>query len=230
MNSGMAIETKDAPLSDEEVVHRVRNGETALFEILVRRYNQRLYRVARAILGDDSEAEDVVQEAHVRAYQHLNQFTGQAKYSTWLTKIAAHEALARARRRDRFVAIDSVPEPNNDTMTARTSKQPTPEQQALVKELRGLLEASINALPETYRLVFMLREIEGMSTVETAESLGITEETVKTRLHRAKALLRRELFARAGVTSTEAFQFGCARCNRVVAAVFERIKSPRWCT
>ena len=211
-------------LSDAEVVDRVRAGETALFEILMRRYNQRLYRVARTILRDSDEAEDVMQQAYVNAYQHLDQFAGRASFSTWLTKIAVYEALARSRRRG---ANDSraTPQPSDHTMTNLQASAPTPEHQAFASELRGLLESAIDGLPEHHRLVFTLREIEGLSTVATAECLGISEENVKTRLLRARALLRDDLLARTGAATPAAFQFHLSRCNRVVADVFERIRA-----
>src|ERR1700751_1761237 len=142
-------------MSDEEVVRQVLAGKITLFEILMRRYNQRLYRVSRAILGDDSDAEDVMQDAYVRAYTHLNQFAGQAKFSTWLTKIAVHEALARVRWRSRFVDIDSTPKSEGDRMSIFTSRTRDPEQQALAQELKAVLEAAVDALPENYRSVFM---------------------------------------------------------------------------
>lgn len=219
----MSTEANTDAMSDEEVVRQVLAGEIALFEILMRRYNRRLYRAARSILGDDSEAEDVMQDAYVRAYKHLNQFSGQAKFSTWLTKIAVHEALVRVRRRDRFVEIDSTPESEGDSMSILTSKTRNPEQQAFARELSAVLEASVDALPETYRSVFMLRDVEEMSTAETAECLDISEEAVKTRLHRARALLREELYARIGIGTAESFQFAGPRCDRVVSTVFDRI-------
>ena len=183
-------DAKDLLVSDEEVVRRVRAGETGLFEVVMRRYNQRLYRVARAILRDDAEAEDVTQQAYVNAYRHLDQFAGRATFSTWLTKIAVHEALARARRRGRFKEQEAVDDWDGDTMGALKSPGPDPERQAFAGELRALIESAIEALPEHYRTVFVMREVEGMSTAESAECLDITEETAKTRLHRARMLLR----------------------------------------
>jgi RNA polymerase sigma-70 factor (ECF subfamily) len=212
-----------AALSDEEVVRRVRAGDAPLFEILMRRYNQRLYRVARGILRDDGEAEDVMQHAYVEAYLHIGQFAGRAAFSTWLTKIAVYEALARVRRRGRELLVDPLPEAGEDAMSALKSTRPDPEQQALAGEARSLLEASIDALPAAYRSVFVLREVEGLSTAETAECLDVSEEVVKTRLHRARALLREELLARAGVAASTAFSFHLSRCDRVVAGVFARL-------
>ncbi len=210
-------------LSDEEVVRRVRAGDAPLFEVLMRRYNQRLYRVARGILRDDAEAEDVMQHAWVEGYLHIGQFAGRSAFSTWLTKIAVYEALARLRRRGREMLVDPLPEADEDAMSTLKSPRPDPEQQALHGEARALLEASIDALAPAYRSVFVLREVEGMSTAETAECLDVSEEVVKTRLHRARGLLREELLARAGVAASTAFSFHLSRCDRVVAAVFERL-------
>jgi RNA polymerase sigma-70 factor (ECF subfamily) len=213
-------------LSDEDVVRRVLAGDHALFEVLMRRYNQRLYRIARAILRNDGEAEDVMQQSYVEAYSHLGQFEGRAKFSTWLTKIAVYEALARVRRRVREAPLgrqSKAKGEEEDTMGRIRSKEPSPEQQASQGELRKLLESAIESLPATYRSVVVLRDVEGMSTAETAECLGLREDAVKTRLHRARALLRKKLYDRAGVTAPTAFPFHLTRCNRVVAAVFARL-------
>src|SRR5713101_4335416 len=218
-------DARNLPISDEEVVQRVRAGETSLFEIVMRRYNQRLYRVARAILRDDAEAEDVMQQAYVNAYLHLDQFANRAAFSTWLTKIAVHEALARARRRGRFHETDAVHDWDGEAMGALKSPGPDPERQAFAGELRALIESAIEALPEHYRAVFVMREVEGMSTAESAECLDITEETTKTRLHRARMLLRDALYQRAGIQSGAAFSFEAPRCDRVVVAVFEQIEA-----
>ena len=219
-----AITTAASALTDEEVVERVIAGETALFEILMRRYNQRLYRVTRSILGNDTEAEDVTQDAYVRSYMHLGQFDGRAKFSTWLTKIAVHEAMARARSRQRLVEINAAPASMEDGMKLE-SKTPSPEQEVLTHTMRIVLEAAVERLPETYRSVFMLREVEEMSTAETAECLDLSEEAVKVRLHRARSLLRKDIYARTGAATVSAFQFMGARCDRMVATVLERIQS-----
>ena len=209
--------------TDEEVVARVLAGETALFEILMRRHNQRLYRVARAVLRDDSEAEDVMQDAYVRAYQHLAQFAGRARFSTWLTRIAFHEALSRVQRRSRYESIDSADGPSGGIMNMLATAVANPEQQTSQRELGALLESAILALPGKYRAVLMMRDIEEMSTAEAAECLEISEENVKVRLHRARALLRRELFSRAGENRANAFPFMAPRCDRVVRRVLEQI-------
>jgi RNA polymerase sigma-70 factor (ECF subfamily) len=208
-------------LSDEEVVARVLRGQTALFEVLMRRHNERVYRAARAVLRDDREAEDVMQQAYVNAYTHLRQFDGRAKFSTWLTKIAVYEAIARARKRGRYEPLDD--ESGRLERFMPPSAAPDPERQAFARELGALLESAVDGLGDGYREVFMLREVEGMSTAETAAVLEIAEDAVKTRLSRAKAALRRDLLDRAGATAANAFTFGQARCDRVVAAVFTRI-------
>jgi RNA polymerase sigma-70 factor, ECF subfamily len=215
--------TADDGWSDEDVVAQVLGGNTAAFEILMRRYNQRLYRVLRSILRDDSEAEDVMQEAYVRAYQHLNQFAGRAKFSTWLTRIAVNEALARLRHRARFTTLDIQPGSDGGSMTELSSTAPSPEEETVKAEAKSLLEQAILALPESYRTILLMRDVEGMSTAESAECLDITEENVKIRLYRARALMRKQLYSRVSATSSAAFQFMGPRCDRVVKAVFERL-------
>ncbi len=217
------IEPTQAELSDEQVVERVLAGDIACIEILMRRYNQRLYRVALAITRNDGEAEDIMQETYVRAYQHLGQFAGRAKFSTWLTRIAVHESLARNRQRGRFEHSLASPESEGDIMDTFPSGAPGPEQQVSTTEAGRLLEQAVNSLPDLYRTIFVLRDVEELGTGEAAEVLGISEENVKTRLHRARALLRRELYARAGAVSTSAFQFHASRCDRVVKSVLARI-------
>jgi RNA polymerase sigma-70 factor, ECF subfamily len=221
METAVQLATGEA-LSDEEVIERVLAGETGLFELLMRRYNQRVYRVARGILRDDAEAEDVMQDTYVRAYQNLRQYAGRAKFSTWLVRIAVHECLARVQRRSRFQSIDGETE-GVGTMSVLTSRTPDPERSAASAEASALLETAVLGLPESYRAVLMMRDIEEMSTAETAECLSITEENVKTRLHRAHAMLRRDLYARTGAAKSNVFTFGRERCDRIVVRVLERI-------
>ncbi len=224
MVSPAEVATSQEALSDEEVVTRVLAGETGLFEIVMRRHNQRLYRVARAILRNDGEAEDVMQDAYVRAYEHLDQFAGRAKFSTWLTRIAVHEALARQHRGKRYQEMEPMSEREGDPMDRFASLAPDPEQQASGSEIRRLLEEAVEKLPDAYRTVFMLRDVDDMSTSDAADVLGITEDNVKVRLHRARALLRKTLYARAGMERKEAFSFHALRCDRVVKNVFARIQ------
>jgi RNA polymerase sigma-70 factor (ECF subfamily) len=216
------VPEKPETLSDEEVVYRVRAGETALYEVIMRRYNQRLYRIARAILHNDGEAEDVMQDAYVRAYEHLDQFAARAPFATWLTRIAVHEALARLRGRNRIQSLDDT-EDNGDQSMQITSKSPDPEQSASGAQLRGLLEEAVLGLPEHYRIVIMLRDIEELSTAETADALDLTEDNVKIRLHRGHGMIRSWLFERIGAGAKEAFPFMGVRCNRVVEGVFNRL-------
>ncbi|HKE31686.1 MAG TPA: RNA polymerase sigma factor [Candidatus Angelobacter sp.] len=224
MSSVPTIQTNLQQLSDEEVVRRVLEGETALFEVIMRRYNQRLYRVSRVVLRDDSEAEDVMQDAYVRAYEHLDQFEGRAAFSTWLTRIALHEALARKRRRKPIQELDAMQEMKGDSMPILKSSKPDPEAETAQAQVRQLLEGAIQSLPEPYRVIVVLREVEEMDVAETAETLGVSESVVKTRLHRAHAMLRRELHSRARGRVTDLYAFHAPRCDRVVKAVFERIR------
>lgn len=215
-------EAKTEAWTDEQVVERVLAGETALYEVIMRRYNQRLYRVVRAILRDDSETEDVMQDALVRAYEHLNQFEGRASFSTWLTRIAVHEALARVRRQSRNQQLDES-DFDGESPLNYESASPNPEKTTSEAELRQLLEEAVLALPEQFRIVVMLRDIEELSTSETAAALDITEENVKVRLHRGRALIRKDLFARVGETAKETFSFMGVRCDRMVQRVFQRL-------
>ena len=209
-------------LSDTEVVDRVRAGETGLYELLMRRYNQRLFRIIRAVVINDEEAEDILQETWVRAYEHLSQFAGRASFATWVTRIGFHEALARARKRKRWAPVE---DPEGEIMpeAARRSPSDDPESQAIRGQLGTILQSAVDALPDSYRTVFVLREVEQLSTTETAECLGLSEEAVKTRLHRGRALLRRELTGRIGPAIAEAYTFLGARCDRTVARVMARI-------
>ena len=211
--------------TDDEVVSRVRAGETCLYELLMRRYNQRLFRIARSVVRDDAEAEDILQDAWVRAYEHLDQFAGRSTFATWVTKIAFYEALARVRKRKRLVSMhtsngDDVPDEEYIDKNMRN-----PEQQALGGELRQAVASAVDHLPEAYRSVFVLRDVERLSTAETAECLNLSEEAVKTRLHRSRALLRRSLTARLGPALTATYSFLGHRCDRVVGGVMRRIGS-----
>jgi len=219
--------------SDAEIVERVRAGSIELFEVLMRRYNQRVYRLARAVVGNDSEAEDLAQEAWVRAWSHLSQWEGRASFSTWLCRIALHEGWARRRKSKRIEPLEGAAERRSEPKGGeREMKEPaSPEEGAegsvYGAEIRSLLEDAVGSLPETYRTVFVLRHLEELSTVETAECLEISEEAVKVRLHRARAALQRQLLERAGPGIRQAFPFLGARCDRMVATVMARIGSLR---
>jgi RNA polymerase sigma-70 factor (ECF subfamily) len=215
-----ALLALNAALPDEEIVPRILAGETALFEILMRRHNERIYRAARAILRDDREAEDVMQETYVNAYAHLDQFDGRAKFSTWLTKIAVYEALARARKRGRYEPLEDR---SLETFMPITAS-PDPERQAFGRELGALIESAVDGLGNGYREVFMLRQVEGLSTAETAQVLGLSEDVVKTRFSRARHALQEDLQGRIGGAASNAFTFGQARCDAVVIAVLPRLR------
>lgn len=219
--AGLVANLEVQSWTDEEVVARVLAGEAALYEILMRRHNQRIYRIVRGILRDDGEAEDVMQDAYVRAYQHLGQFERRSTFVTWLSRIAMHEAFARARKLGRQVSLDSEPKWNamNPLFTTATS----PEANASNNELRASLEAAILSLPQKYRSVLILRDVEEMTTAEVASSLEISEELVKVQLHRARALVRKALVRQSGQSIRELFAFPATRCDRVVAAVLSRI-------
>jgi RNA polymerase sigma-70 factor, ECF subfamily len=212
-------------IPDLELVGRIRAGESQLYELLMRRYNQRLYRTVRSVVTDDLEAEDVLQEAWVRAYEHLDQFSGRAQFATWVTRIAFYEALARNRKNKRWAPLEDQAGEIMPEAVPRLTNVATPETQAIQSQLDQLLQNAIDALPDTYRSVFMLRDVELLSTTETAECLGLSEEAVKTRLHRARALLRRELQARMGPSLTVAHSFLGARCDRIVELVLKRIRA-----
>ena len=200
-------------LTDHQLVRRVLAGETALFEILVHRHSQRVYRAARAVLRSDDEAADVVQETYLRAYRNLKQFAGQAKFSTWLIKIAIHEARARKRKSKGRSALRPIApaRPGREEPTT----DPDPEKLALVREVRTILEAAIDALPDLYRAVFVMRGVEELSTADTAACLNLSEDVVKTRLRRARALMRKQIYASVGPMRREAFRFAGKRCQRM---------------
>jgi RNA polymerase sigma-70 factor (ECF subfamily) len=223
-SSGTAV--VPSSLTDAEVVKRVRAGDRALFEILMRRHNQRVYRAIRAVVKDEGDVEDAMQQAYVNAFTHLHQFEERSQFSTWLTRIALNEAFGRRRKLqvEMKARVESdVDEYPGEFMASIPSPQPDPERQAYALELHHVLEQAVDALPEGYRTVFMLRDIEGLSTSETGEGLGLGEEAVKTRLHRARAMIRRSITERIGTVAPGAFQFEAPRCDRVVAAVFARI-------
>ncbi len=224
MAQSPAVTVDDGEQPDELLIQQVLGGNTALFELLMRRYNERVYRAARAIVRDEQEAEDVMQQAYVNAFTHLNQFTGAARFSTWLTRIAINEALARVRRQGKYESFDDELSNVEPFMSNRPAENP--EREAFAHELRDLLEWAIDSLPDGMREVFVLREVEGLSTVEVAECLIVSEDVVKTRLSRGRAALRRLLMERTGATAPEAFRFYRPRCDRVVAKVMAAISNP----
>ena len=227
MTAQPSLIEQSVELSDDEVVPRVRAGELALYEILMRRHNQKLYRAVRGILRDVSEVEDVIQELYFSAYRQLGEFEGRASFSTWLVRIAVNGALGRRRRLARVVALDPtieerLPAPGGPLM--RGTDGCNSELQSATHELAHLLERAIDALPEPFRLVYVLRDVEGMSTQETAESLELEVNTVKTRLHRARSMLRDQLYRNIDRAALEAFPLSAERCDRIVAAVLDRLQ------
>jgi len=221
MGPSSAPPVDGAEQTDDALIRQVLGGNTAPFELLMRRYNERVYRAARSIVRDEHEAEDVMQQVFVNAFTHLRQFAGAARFSTWLTRIAINESLARVRRQGRYEAYDEEVANVEPFMTH--SPADDPERQALAQELRGLLERAIDSLPNGMREVFVLREVEGLSTMEVAECLAVSEDVVKTRLSRGRALLRQLLIERTGAAAPEAFRFYRPRCDRVVANVLAAI-------
>lgn len=214
-----------AAVPDDEVVARVQAGEHGLFEILMRRHNQRLYRAARAIVRDESEIEDVLQQTYMNAFAHLHQFEARSQFSTWLTRILINEASRRRRKLQQRPAAGGTVEVLDEREAAPRRVEPNPEHRAYASELRRVLEEAVDALPDMYRIVFMLRDVDGMSTNETALALGLADEAVKTRLHRGRAMLRRTLRERLGDVAADAFPFHAPRCDRVVATVLTWIAS-----
>lgn len=214
-------------LSDQDIVARVLAGDTPLFELLMRRHNRRLYRIARIILRDDAEAEDALQEAYVRAYLKLAQFRGPQGFASWLCRITTNEALTRRRARGgvALVDLDALDDPTNQEAAMADIDSPTTNPEAALHdhEFRRLLEQAIDALPETYRAVFALREIEQLSVQETATFLGIEPATVKTRVHRARRLLQQRLTTEVSAALAGVHTFDGDRCDRLVARVFQRL-------
>ncbi|MFG0262626.1 MAG: RNA polymerase sigma factor [Novipirellula sp. JB048] len=208
-------------LSDEAVVGRVRKGDLAAYELIMRRYNQRLFRVVRSIVVDEDEANDIVQEAYVRAYEHLEQFAGRAKFSTWLTKIAVHEAIARRNRRRRLRIVD--PSDPQRFPEATCGRRQEGIERVSAKELSSVLADAIDALPDELRVVFMMRIIEELSTAETADCLSLSQSNVKIRLHRARARLRAHIDRQIGREARQLYQFDGQRCDRIVHRVFARL-------
>lgn len=219
------METRLQPaeaLTDEAVVKRVLEGQGALFEVLMRRHNQKVYRTVRAVLRDDAEAEDVMQHAYVAAWTQLARFQGASSFSTWLVRIALNEALARLRKRGRFVELV---DPDDEAEAPMKHDEFDPEKAASANELGRVLESLIEELPTHFRTVFVLREVEGMSTHEVAQALELSEDNVKARLHRAKVALRNQVTNRLGSAAVAVWRFEAPRCDVVVRDVMSRLGS-----
>ena len=211
-------------LTDDNLVERARHNDLAAFEALMRRHNRRLFRVTRGVLRDSDAAQDAVQEAYLRAFTRLDSYQPEGKFAAWLTRVAFNEALMiRRRSQGGMISLDEVGEESLVAEESATSDLPSADQFVEAAHARALLEHAIDALPDNFRMVFMLRAVEGLDVRETAESLGINPTTVRTRLFRAQRLLRVELSKRLRTESTEVFDFGAERCDAVVAGVFARI-------
>jgi RNA polymerase sigma-70 factor (ECF subfamily) len=210
-------------LTDDRLVALTRENNILAFEALMRRHNRRLFRVARSVLRDGDAAQDAVQETYLRVFMKLGSYEPSGKFGAWITRVALNEALMMRRRlRGDTVSLEEV---GDDALVAEeaASDAPTADQFVEAAHARALLEHAIDALPENFRTVFMLRAVEGLDVRETAESLDINAATVRTRLFRAQRLLRVELSRRLEGESTEIFDFGAERCDRVVAYVLERL-------
>jgi RNA polymerase sigma-70 factor (ECF subfamily) len=221
-----------AKLTDSELAARVALGDVEAFRFVMTRHNQALFRTARSILRDDAEAEDAVQEAYLQAYRAIGSFRGDARLSTWLIRIVANEALARLRKLRRgaeVIVLDS--HPDSEAPAAETTMSDNPENQperlAARAETRRLIEAKIDALPDAFRTVFVLRAVQEMSVEEVAESLAIPEATVRTRFFRAKGLLREALSSEVDRAIDQAFAFAGERCNRITERVLARLALAR---
>jgi RNA polymerase sigma-70 factor, ECF subfamily len=226
MQGSTAPKTTPAAASDAELVKRALARDEAAVRDIIKANNRRLYRLARGILRNDGEAEDVVQETYVRAFTRLGDFRGESSLSTWLSRIAMNEALGRLRRQRPGVEISSLPQ---GTLEAQIIQFPLmsatddPEKSMAQREIQHVVEGAIDELPEPFRLVFMTRVVEGMNIEETAEILDLKPETVKTRLHRARAMLRENVEKKIGPLVMEAFPFAGRRCDRLTEAVLKRL-------
>jgi RNA polymerase sigma-70 factor, ECF subfamily len=224
-------ERKMDEISDTELLRLAREADPAAFRSLVRRHDRYLYRIARSVLLNDEEAEDVVQETFVRAFTRLDDFRGDASLSTWLTRIAFNEALRRRRQRRRIVRLDDLDSATSRSETqfdksTMTAPDLDPERATAQHQIRSVLERAIDDLPDAFRTVFVMRDIEEASTEETASVLGIRPQTVKTRLHRARRRLRDALGEQIGSALKDAFPFERDRCDRLVERLINQVSLP----
>ncbi|MER9775676.1 RNA polymerase sigma factor [Mesorhizobium sp. M0220] len=210
-----------AASGDMQLVGRALARDGDAFRTIIKTHNQRLYRIARGVVRNDSEAEDIVQEAYVRAFAHLEAFRGDASLATWLSRIVINEALGRLRKRRRMVAIPENPQA--EIIRCPLNPSDDPERTMAQRQILELVERATDSLPDVYRLVFVARVIEGLSIEETGELLGVRPETIKTRLHRARALVRKALDDQIGPVLLDAFPFAGRRCERLTNAVMQRL-------
>lgn len=216
-----ALTATPAASSDMQLVGRALARDGDAFRTIIKTHNQRLYRIARGVVRNDSEAEDIVQEAYVSAFAHLESFRGDASLATWLSRIVINEALGRLRKRRRMVAMPESPQAEIIRFPLNPSDDP--ERTMAQRQILELVERATDSLPDVYRMVFVARVIEGLSIEETAELLGVRPETIKTRLHRARALVRKALDDQIGPVLLDAFPFAGRRCERLTNAVMQRL-------
>jgi RNA polymerase sigma-70 factor, ECF subfamily len=220
-----ADHSRDAD-DDRALASRVASGDRQAFEGLMRRYNRRLYRLARATLRDGTEAEDALQEAYLAAYHSIGKYRGEAALSTWLSRLVMNECLGRlrrARRRDNIVPIRPMNAVEEEGLAAMDAEKQAPDEAMLRAELRALIERRLDQLPQGFRVVFVMRSVEEMSVEETAQCLGIPEATVRSRHFRARSLLREALAQDIDLAERDVFSFGGAHCDRIVGAVLRRL-------
>ncbi|MER8367052.1 RNA polymerase sigma factor [Mesorhizobium sp. M1348] len=216
-----ALTATPAASGDMQLVGRALARDGDAFRTIIKTHNQRLYRIARGVVRNDSEAEDIVQEAYVSAFAHLEAFRGDASLATWLSRIVINEALGRLRKRRRMVAMPENPQAEIIRFPLNPSDDP--ERTMAQRQILELVERATDSLPDVYRMVFVARVIEGLSIEETAELLGVRPETIKTRLHRARALVRKALDDQIGPVLPDAFPFAGRRCERLTNAVMQRL-------
>ncbi len=202
---------------DNDIINEILNGDKERYALLMRKYNQRLYRIGRGYLNDEAEIEDCMQEAYIKGYQNLVKFEKRSQFSTWITRILINECLQRLKKKQRVLTYDN--EETADLMNYTDKRNP--ETVSLNKELRSLLETTIDQLPEKYRTIFIMREVEKMSINQTCEALEISESNVKVRLNRAKEMLRTSLMDT--YTAGNLYEFNLIRCDRIAANVLARI-------
>ena len=217
------------PDDDAALVQRIRAGDSSAFEVLMRRYNRRLYRLARAVLKDDKEAEDALQEAYLCAWRSMAQFRGEAALSTWLSRLVLNESFGRARRTARRHNVIPMVSSNTDVDMSNMAADEAgrPDKLLARTQIRAVLERTLDELPESFRLVFILRSVEELTVEETAQALGIPEATVRSRHFRAKSVLRESLAQEVDLAERDLFEFGGQQCDRVVARVLARLVASR---
>ena len=219
---------------DSELLERARQGDASAFDMLIRRHDKHLYRIARSVLPDDAEAEDAVQEAFIRAFTGLRNFRGSASLRTWLTRIVLNEAIRRRGRRPSMVELGALHAAQERTRrpahsAALRAREQDPERAAAQGQIRKMLEKAIDSLPAAFRIVFVMRDVEEFSTAETATLLGLQEETVKTRLHRARRMLRESLGEQLAAALKDVFPFERPRCDALVKRLLHQLGCRAWC-